>query len=296
MEGLTKDLSITRLQRDDFDRKFQHQLGESQAIQGQILELEKAYNRMKQKYEDEIYTLRRHLGTQAHGHAPSGEREPPSGPLSLNTSGNHRILPEKRTHSSLEGSAGSLDSLPKRHRERELPMPQFNSTPTGSLPQGPPLSISQIAKQAGTPKRISSSIPSMESGKASSPSHTLPGVPQVFSPANPLTQQVLPPPSVPAMPPSSPHSNSFTSTPNSYGNPQAYNPNERKKREVSEGGADSTDWVVGHNPDLPQKLEVSLLQDLPHDSVVCSVSFSQDGRFLATGCNRLAQIYDVNSK
>jgi glucose repression regulatory protein TUP1 len=28
-------------------------------------------------------------------------------------------------------------------------------------------------------------------------------------------------------------------------------------------------------------------------SVVCCVKFSNDGKFLATGCNRTAQIYDV---
>lgn len=30
-------------------------------------------------------------------------------------------------------------------------------------------------------------------------------------------------------------------------------------------------------------------------SVVCCVRFSADGKFLATGCNRTAQIYDTKS-
>ena len=29
------------------------------------------------------------------------------------------------------------------------------------------------------------------------------------------------------------------------------------------------------------------------DSVVCCVRFSADGKYLATGCNRTAQIYDT---
>jgi len=31
------------------------------------------------------------------------------------------------------------------------------------------------------------------------------------------------------------------------------------------------------------------------DSVVCCVRFSADGKFLATGCNRTAQIYDTKT-
>ena len=31
------------------------------------------------------------------------------------------------------------------------------------------------------------------------------------------------------------------------------------------------------------------------DSVVCCVRFSSDGKYLATGCNRTAQIYDTKT-
>src|ERR1700722_1457691 len=35
--------------------------------------------------------------------------------------------------------------------------------------------------------------------------------------------------------------------------------------------------------------------DSKHVSVVCCVRFSADGKFLATGCNRTAQIYDTKT-
>lgn len=35
--------------------------------------------------------------------------------------------------------------------------------------------------------------------------------------------------------------------------------------------------------------------DLSFVSVVCCVRFSADGKFLATGCNRTAQIYDTKT-
>ena len=53
------------------------------------------------------------------------------------------------------------------------------------------------------------------------------------------------------------------------------------------------DWFVIFNPRVPRVLDVGLVHDLVHESVVCCVRFSQDGRYVATGCNRTAQIFDV---
>lgn len=37
------------------------------------------------------------------------------------------------------------------------------------------------------------------------------------------------------------------------------------------------------------------MHSFDHNSVVCCVKFSLDGRFLAAGCNRVTYIYDVSS-
>ncbi|BFZ62391.1 proteinral transcription repressor [Saitoella coloradoensis] len=55
------------------------------------------------------------------------------------------------------------------------------------------------------------------------------------------------------------------------------------------------DWYVVYNPKAPKNLEVNLLHSLEHMSVVCCVRFSADGKYLATGCNRSAQIYEVKT-
>ncbi|KAK7680213.1 hypothetical protein QCA50_016722 [Cerrena zonata] len=44
-----------------------------------------------------------------------------------------------------------------------------------------------------------------------------------------------------------------------------------------------------------RNLDVTLVHTLIHESVVCCVRFSADGKFLATGCNRTAQIYDTKT-
>eukprot|EP00741_Cyanophora_paradoxa_P017089 tig00020952_g16506.t1 len=59
---------------------------------------------------------------------------------------------------------------------------------------------------------------------------------------------------------------------------------------------EGNDWFIVVNPSVQvQNLNLDLMHSVEHGSVVCCVSFSQDGRLLATGCNNTAQIYDVES-
>lgn len=55
------------------------------------------------------------------------------------------------------------------------------------------------------------------------------------------------------------------------------------------------DWYAVFNPRARRVLDVDLIHNLPHQSVVCCVRFSLDGRYVATGCNRSAQIFDVET-
>lgn len=58
---------------------------------------------------------------------------------------------------------------------------------------------------------------------------------------------------------------------------------------------EADDWYAVFNPRVRRQLDVNLVHNLAHASVVCCVRFSQDGRFVATGCNRSAQIFDVST-
>ncbi|KAG6857072.1 hypothetical protein H0H87_010037 [Tephrocybe sp. NHM501043] len=58
---------------------------------------------------------------------------------------------------------------------------------------------------------------------------------------------------------------------------------------------EGSDWFAIFNPGVKRVLDVSLVHTLMHESVVCCVRFSNDGKFLATGCNRTAQIYDTKT-
>lgn len=56
-----------------------------------------------------------------------------------------------------------------------------------------------------------------------------------------------------------------------------------------------SDYYVLYNPALPRKIDVDLVHSLDHNSVVCCVRFSADGKFLATGCNKTTQVYSVET-
>ncbi|CAB4476076.1 unnamed protein product [Rhizophagus irregularis] len=58
---------------------------------------------------------------------------------------------------------------------------------------------------------------------------------------------------------------------------------------------EGSDWFAIFNPKVQRVLDVELFHTLDHNSVVCCVKFSGDGKYLATGCNRIAQIYDVHN-
>ena len=64
---------------------------------------------------------------------------------------------------------------------------------------------------------------------------------------------------------------------------------------VDSMGRPMDDWNVVHNPTSNIKINVELSHTLDHDSVVCCVRFSSDGRFMSTGCNKMAVLYDAET-
>mmetsp|Transcript_4094 Transcript_4094/g.6141 ORF Transcript_4094/g.6141 Transcript_4094/m.6141 type:complete len:419 (-) Transcript_4094:23-1279(-) len=75
---------------------------------------------------------------------------------------------------------------------------------------------------------------------------------------------------------------------------------DAEKRQRTRASSSSTsvdgDWFVMHNPDKPpQMVDVELLKTIHHQSVVCCVAFSPDGRYLATGSDSAAKLYNVET-
>ncbi|ABN67995.2 transcriptional repressor TUP1, partial [Scheffersomyces stipitis CBS 6054] len=55
------------------------------------------------------------------------------------------------------------------------------------------------------------------------------------------------------------------------------------------------DYYVLYNPAFARDLDVELIHSLDHSSVVCCVRFSKDGKFIATGCNKTTQVFNVET-
>ena len=53
--------------------------------------------------------------------------------------------------------------------------------------------------------------------------------------------------------------------------------------------------LYSSNPKIPRALDIDLFHTFEHKSVVCCVGFSIDGKLLATGSNKLAQIFEVQT-
>ncbi|KAH0826662.1 WD40-repeat-containing domain protein [Lanmaoa asiatica] len=101
-----------------------------------------------------------------------------------------------------------------------------------------------------------------------------------------------PPPSGPTEPPPTSSSLAPVSNASNGGQfPDDLDPHNVPPELKKEG----SDWFAVFNPKVKRVLDVTLVHTLMHESVVCCVRFSADGKFLATGCNRTAQIYDTKT-
>mmetsp|Transcript_24681 Transcript_24681/g.58728 ORF Transcript_24681/g.58728 Transcript_24681/m.58728 type:complete len:536 (-) Transcript_24681:338-1945(-) len=200
-EALNQEHSVSKAQRDEYQRKLEEQLQDMGAMTQNLKELATQHQYMKKTYEEEIVRLRREIEAAGGTAPPSRSFAPPPETMSL---------------------------------------PSFQSTP-GSRPGQAGLEVNggMVGGGAGSMLPL-----------AGTPSRDAGGVVSAMS-------------SAPAV--------------------------------DSEGRA-LDDWNVVHNPTCSStKMNISLRHTLSHDSVVCCVRFSTDGRYMSTGCNKMAVLYDAET-
>lgn len=291
---------------EQYEGQVAQQIQEMELIRNKVYQLEQNQLKMKQEYEAEIRTLRHELDLR--GGAP---------PVQSHIGGPLQHGGPSQPPPSLGHGQGGLFSGIMANQGQGVPSlaPPPDQPPPGQHPlQGPPGGQSQGPPQppsgfgayqpgptlngypqqqpTNSPLGKNRNIPNRGPGPATPQQH--PGQPQ------PLPYQNDPRASPQIPRPTPPGHDMALSRPHQMGG-QPHLPqvgNNLSDLDVADlpdiFKRVGEDWHAVFNPSVPRVLDVQLLHNLTHTSVVCCVRFSADGKYVATGCNRSAQIFDAH--
>ncbi|PRP74635.1 transcriptional repressor TUP1 [Planoprotostelium fungivorum] len=267
-DTIINEHNMYKVQRDELERKVTSQVGELSTIQQTIYELQQAHAKIKAQYEEEIHRLRRQLELGPGGPAPY--------------------------------SAGIAAPIPSLHMPG-VGVPGAAPSPQSRPPTGPTIPPPDKGIMSGAPGGMfyppMSGPSAADAAKRGSP----------FQPTGP-SMNPLPitnkrtreePYAYPV--PAEISEEKFTPKPPARAEPVEVKDEGAPKMKTGNSstsngqGEDGLDWMVGYNSGVQTNLNIDLSHNLDHSSVVCCVRFSNDGKHLATGCNKSAQIYDVQT-
>ncbi|XP_044717565.1 WD domain, g-beta repeat domain-containing protein [Hirsutella rhossiliensis] len=265
-------------QTEGFEHQISAQVSEMQLVREKVYAMEQTHMTLKQKYEEEISMLRHQLEAARKGGPQPGMPGPPQhpGPSQQPPS----IAPGNGLFSGIMAGGNQAGLAPPQQH----PPPQEQQPPyQQAYPQGP------VSNGMGPQPPQSTASPGPgRRGVGRPPNAVGPATPQINTPVpypgNAQSPQVShPTPDHARMggPRAPPVGNSLGDL-----EVDAVAPHNKKT---------GSDWYAIFNPQVQRVLDVDLVHSLTHESVVCCVRFSHDGKYVATGCNRSAQIFDVQS-
>ena len=294
-EQLRQEFENQSRNSEQIENQVGSQIQEMEMIRNKVYQLEQAQIKMKQDYESEIRALRHELEIRGVQPLPSqilggphqhgGPSQPPPtlghGPSNLFSG----IMAN-------QGQGGPGLAPPP---EQQPPPQQHSLAPPGQGPQ-PPGPLGQPLAFPGyqpgpTLNGYGPQPPPGTNSPALAKRIATRGPPGPATPQQ--THQVAYPdprasPQIPRPTPPGPGHYQASRVGNELANldPEQLPPEQQRQ---------GPDWFAVFNPEVTRVLDVDLRHNLVHESVVCCVRFSHDGKFVATGCNRSAQIYDVNT-
>lgn len=327
--NVSSEASTYLMHKDEFDQKMHAQhVNALQHMRKTIFDLEQAHKKMKEQYEEEILRLKQKLEAARSGQAaPAAAPQPPqletSNNLFNHNNGAAATGPDGSATPQQGAAPGAADQrgfagqnapqlpLPQVSQQPGQPLaaqagqqpvqpvqpgqPVISGYPSGALAAPPTAQPMQPAMAPGAVNQKPSSE-SSGAGSAQAPGSAAaaaaPGTstPSSTGQAVPVTPTVPAVPAVPAVQPGSGSTPEETAV-RLGNNLTSLDIDTLPASQVKRGDG----YVVVYNDKAANTLDVDLVHSLEHDSVVCCVRFSQDGKFLATGCNRVAHIYDVQT-
>ncbi|KAG6840512.1 hypothetical protein C0991_006272 [Blastosporella zonata] len=318
-DAMVAEVALLRGQRDELDAKVAAQVTELTKIHQSFYDLESQHNKVRTQYDDEVHRLRNELHVVRQGLQP----HPPVGPGSIGIPGpagpsnslpgiqigagpqpynadpyyardreRDRDKEREREQRERERERDRIDrerESDNRDRDRERPRADSRAVDPDfkrGLGDRDPKRFKQDRIKSDRPGMTPKLPPPPSSSSSTAPGG--PGLPpsatQSYPPAGPSNPPAMsePPSHSGTLVPITPGSNSFPDDLDIHNVPPEF------KKEGS-------DWFAIFNSGAKRVLDVNLVHTLMHESVVCCVRFSNDGKFLATGCNRTAQIYDTKT-
>ncbi|KAL8873924.1 MAG: hypothetical protein Q9174_000671 [Haloplaca sp. 1 TL-2023] len=245
----------------EYEQNMTSQVQEMELVRQKVYNLEQNQLQIKQRYEEDIARLRHEL--EARGGPPSH--------VSISGLPPHAGPPQPQPPAIGHGPSNLFGGI--------MANPPGQGAP-GLVP--PTQEQQQQQQQQGPPSHPMAASQGMQQGSFGGypPAHGVNGgkSPQIarLCPASCNKPQSPPP------------SHQGHQIINNLADLEVDSMRPEQKREGSE-------WFAIFNPRIPRVLDVDLVHTLSHDSVVCCVRFSHDGRYVATGCNRSAQIFEVGS-
>ncbi|MCJ1258480.1 general transcription repressor [Lignoscripta atroalba] len=275
----------------EYEQQMAAQMQEMEMVRQKVYNLEQTQLAIKQRYDDEIARLRHELeargGPSSHmgglsQHAGPPQPQPPTighgqgtlfgGIMANPGQGGPGLAPPSQDPQQQQGPPPHQMPQPQPGppQPQQPPFQGYPQAPSvnGSYSQAPPPTASPGPGKGRSNRGPPGAATPQQNQQAPYP-ETRPS-PQVARPTPPPQQSQIP----------------------NVGNMLAdLDPDRLRPDQKREG----QDWFAVFNPRVPRVLDVELIHNLQHESVVCCVRFSQDGRYVATGCNRSAQIFDVSS-
>lgn len=315
-ENVNNEASNFRLHKNEYDLKFTQQTSEMQQIRQTVYELEMAHRKIKEAYEDQINRLKNELELKDRQLASFQQHQQAQHQSVQHQSQPQHSHPQQPQHSNNSSLSNGSNSLPKPASFQFGAQPGSNAgTPQQPQSQLPPVQSQQLpppGAQAGQQLPPVGAIQtSPDQPKAEATPTPLPPVQSQQSPAQPTQSQQPTPQVQPAQPAAvtgTPASSTAVATisKDNYLVPVDQRASHTKEIPPFLQDLDASsvpdhlkkmhsEYYTLYNPALPKTVDVELVHSLDHSSVVCCVRFSNDGKFLATGCNKTTQVFGVET-
>ncbi|TAQ89785.1 hypothetical protein B7494_g1860 [Chlorociboria aeruginascens] len=300
LEGIRGEFESQARASGEYEHTMASSINEMQLIREKVYAMEQQHLALKQKYEEEVSRLHRELEARGGNPRPAALGGPPqhAGPSQAPPQIGHGPSNLFGGIMAGQGGQGAPGLAPPPSQQEPQGPPQHQMPPQPPALQGPP---PQQAPFQGAPSYPQGPVPNGAYGAQPSQATASPGPgkgPRLNrGPGGPATPQLSQP-----IPYPDPRASPQVGHPIPDHRPPPYQANVGNalaeldlERLPAHQKRVEADWFAIFNPQVPRVLDVDLVHTLQHESVVCCVRFSHDGKYVATGCNRSAQIFDVVS-